>query len=95
MKLTVLLDDAPALALISAAEPYGIVAEKLEEQKVAGPLTPAKAHIELRLNHTNDWHALEHGEEGRGGAVCGGPAGTADMLQYTEPQEPQIINIGC
>ncbi len=67
------------------------VAEKLKEQKAAGPLTPDMEFIERRLKDINDYHAIETRFEGRGGAVYGGPTGFADMFQYNDPQELQVV----
>ena len=50
------------------------MAEKLEKQKAADPLTPAKAHIKSRLNHIHAWHALEHGAGGTGRGSVWGPS---------------------
>ena len=49
------------------------------------------AHIESRPNVINDWHASEHGAEGQGGAMYGGPTGFADMFSVNDLQELQIL----
>ena len=67
------------------------VAEKLKEQKAAGFLTPDMEFVEQRLKDINDYHAIESRFEGRGGAVYGGPTGFADMFQYNDPQELQVV----
>ena len=67
------------------------MARKLDEQKAAGPLTPDMENVERCLRRINGYHAMKCPAEGRGGAVYGSPTVFADVFQYSDPQELQML----